>query len=320
MSAPSEEDLIDAIETAAERAISALFDEHPEHFYYCSLMTTGEASAPVLTAWSEEALDRAVAEQGLEEREVLRWSFADSPYFCYGEEHFNEVQRLFGERPPMIADLSTNQWMQEYDFRVRCMEEAMRMLDGKGLFGEGEKRRNIVINVEVMDADHTNTERALRLNPRESLTEWLATVAPPSPEWYAVDEAGQVGYFTTDPGRVPGSICSSFEDAQLVRNYFHDMADNISESEMLWDNILKDLNDHQKERYAESPSGMAKKGLFCFDDTFGYGTFCILIAMPTKSISLNDIPEDIKAILSRTKFKINFDNIKRISNEDVKST
>src|SRR5215813_3776386 len=101
MSAPSEEDLIDAIETAAERAISALFDEHPEHFYYCSLMTTGEASAPVLTAWSEEALDRAVAELGLEEREVLRWSFADSPYFCYGEEHFNEVQRLFGERPPM---------------------------------------------------------------------------------------------------------------------------------------------------------------------------------------------------------------------------
>ena len=53
----------------------------------------------------------------------------------------------------------------------------MKRLDNKGLFGEGEKRKNIVINVEVMPPDYTNTERALRLNPSESLTEWLATAA-----------------------------------------------------------------------------------------------------------------------------------------------
>jgi Domain of unknown function (DUF4303) len=174
MSAPSEEELTDAIETATERAVTALFREHPEHFYYCSLITTGEAHPPNLTAWSEEALDREVAKGG-SRRDWLRWSFVDSPYFLYGEEYFGEVRRLFSERPPMVP--STGQWNEEYEFRLRCMEEAMKRLDNKGLFGEGEKRKSIVINVEVMPPDYTNTERALRLNPSESLTEWLATAA-----------------------------------------------------------------------------------------------------------------------------------------------
>jgi hypothetical protein len=38
------------------------------------------------------------------------------------------------------------------------------------------------MNVEVGDFDYTNTYRALRLNPRESLTEWLADFAMPLPE------------------------------------------------------------------------------------------------------------------------------------------
>src|SRR5262245_32992064 len=74
-SPPSEEDLTDAIEAAAERAITALFHDHPEHFYYCSLITTGEAHPPTLTAWSEEALDRETAKP-LSEREI-RWPTPD---------------------------------------------------------------------------------------------------------------------------------------------------------------------------------------------------------------------------------------------------
>jgi|SRR5215831_4827154 len=174
MPAPSEEELIDVIETAAESAITALFREHPEHFYYCSLITTGRRILQHLTAWSEEALDREVAKG--RSREELRWSYVDSPYFCHGEEFFGEARRLFTERPPMDS-ASVDRWNEEYDFRLRCMEEAMKILDNKGLFGEGEKLKNIIINVEVMPPDYTNTERARRLNPSESLTEWLATVA-----------------------------------------------------------------------------------------------------------------------------------------------
>jgi hypothetical protein len=188
---PSQEDLTNAIETAAERAISALFHEHPEHFYYCSLITTGEAHAPTLTAWSEEALHREAAKPASErgrwatpEREGLRWSYGESPYFCYGEECFVEVERLFAERPPMDCNADDYQWIKEYDLRIGCMEEAMRRLDKKGIFGEGEKRKRILINVEVMSPDYRNTERTLRLNPGDSaiLAEWLATCAEPLPE------------------------------------------------------------------------------------------------------------------------------------------
>ena len=59
------------------------------------------------------------------------------------------------------------------------MEKAMANLDKEGLFGVGNQRLGIVINAEVMPPDYTNTERALRLNPREALTVWLEEVA----EW-----------------------------------------------------------------------------------------------------------------------------------------
>ena len=36
-----------------------------------------------------------------------------------------------------------------------------------------------MINVEVVPPDHTNTERAIRLNPPEAITQWLADAAEP---------------------------------------------------------------------------------------------------------------------------------------------
>ncbi len=46
-------------------------------------------------------------------------------------------------------------------------------LDEKGLFGTGDERLNVVVNAEIMPPEYSNTERALRLNPMESLKEWL---------------------------------------------------------------------------------------------------------------------------------------------------
>ena len=60
---------------------------------------------------------------------------------------------------------------------MSAMEEAMARLDQAGLFGTGSKRAHIVINVEVMPPDYTNTERAKRLNPPEALVDWLKEAA-----------------------------------------------------------------------------------------------------------------------------------------------
>jgi hypothetical protein len=57
------------------------------------------------------------------------------------------------------------------------MEAALSEADAAGTFGSGIEREQIVINVEVMPPDHSNTERAIRLNPPAALTEWLVEAA-----------------------------------------------------------------------------------------------------------------------------------------------
>jgi len=103
----------------------------------------------------------------------MKWSYGDSPYFCYLEEAFFQVSELFSLRPPMVTSMSEDEWYAEYEFRLKALEFAMAELDQEGLFGEGKQREKLVINVEVMPPDWTNTERAKRLNPPNSLAAYL---------------------------------------------------------------------------------------------------------------------------------------------------
>ncbi|MCR4567300.1 MAG: DUF4303 domain-containing protein [Pseudobutyrivibrio sp.] len=172
-----DEQLVCLIQTATKNALQKLFSEHNEHFYYCSLITTGEGLSPILTAWSVEALDREANEcDDVEDAKYyLKWSYDESPYFAYGEEFFEDVKAAFIERTKRIENESEN--AREVSIRINSMEKAMHNLDDEGLFGVGEQRQKIVVNAEFMPPDYTNTERALRLNPREALNQWLEEIA-----------------------------------------------------------------------------------------------------------------------------------------------
>ena len=54
---------------------------------------------------------------------------------------------------------------------------AMERLEREGLFGRGRKRAGILVNVEWFPPDHTNVERAHRLNPPEAMVDWLREAA-----------------------------------------------------------------------------------------------------------------------------------------------
>lgn len=54
----------------------------------------------------------------------------------------------------------------------------MARLDAEGLFGTGTDRHAVVVTVEV-PSETGNDERAMRLNPPEALTDWLAEAAVP---------------------------------------------------------------------------------------------------------------------------------------------
>lgn len=168
--------LMAAITKAARLTFQKLFS-NGEHFYYCTLLTTSEGFPPVISAWSWEALDRVSQEYSTTYAQEVKWSYADSPYYAFGyDEYFGDVKQLFEHRAN-IDSLNDEDWEKELDFRLTAMVEAMSILDKEGLFAQNQLRKNILINVELMPPDASNTKRALELNNPEDIEDYLQEAA-----------------------------------------------------------------------------------------------------------------------------------------------
>ena len=181
---PEIETLATEIAGAARMTFRTLF-ENGERFYYCTLFTTDEGHAPSISAWSWEALEREAARQGDESdmpestiAELVKWSYADSPYCCFRDENFDNVKQLFTERPAM-ARLEADDRHREFELRLKAMELAMKMLDDECMFALNQPRESVCVLVEVMPPVEINTEIALRLNQAEfpAMQAWLAEAA-----------------------------------------------------------------------------------------------------------------------------------------------
>lgn len=109
--------LIAAITKAARMAFQKLFS-NSEHFYYCALLTSGEGFAPVISAWSWEALARETQLNSETYSQSIKWSYADSPYYAFGyDEYFSDVKQLFEHRAN-IDSLNDEDWGKELDVRL----------------------------------------------------------------------------------------------------------------------------------------------------------------------------------------------------------
>lgn len=165
------EELIEALVKAAGDAFLSLKETTKEHFYFYVLVFD-EGLHPYISAWSYEALEKSVIEQRIseEEKRWWKWDSADSPYVVYGyDEFFGEVSELLDKRADRLSD--DELYGLEWGVRMDCIEEAMKRLDGSGVFGTGKEREGVVINVEQAppDGDGSEYNRALRLNPSSAL-------------------------------------------------------------------------------------------------------------------------------------------------------
>lgn len=155
---------------AARKTFLDLF-KNGERYYYCALCTTGEGHAPCVSAWSWEALERQAAKQtncDISERaSLIQWSYADSPYYCYGEDHFSNVQQCFNKRPS-IPTIKGEKWQQELAVRLAAMELAMKKLDEEGLFEVNQARDSVL---EVMPPEGLNNQSSTVLQ------QWLLEAA-----------------------------------------------------------------------------------------------------------------------------------------------
>ena len=172
------EELIEALVKAARAAFLSLKETTKEHFYFY-VFIFDEGLHPYISAWSYEALEKSIMEQQIpdEEKSWWKWDSADSPYADYGyDEFFGEVNELLDKRADGLSD--DELYGIEWGVRIDSMEEAMKRLDGSGLFGTGKERECVVINVEQAppDGDGSEYSRALRLNPSSALlSEYLET-------------------------------------------------------------------------------------------------------------------------------------------------
>jgi hypothetical protein len=147
--------LVDEIANAARKAFIDLF-QNKESYYYCVLLTTGEAHSPYISAWSWEALIREGEKRSSpiisakKQMNSLKYSPADSPYCLRGhDDYFGTVVEMFDRRPIMDYN-DEEKWNMEYAIRYNAMVAAMKRLDGGNLFSLNQPRDEVLINVEVM--------------------------------------------------------------------------------------------------------------------------------------------------------------------------
>lgn len=171
-----DKELVSAFEKAAQNTFTSLQKKYSEKFYYYAFIFD-EGLQPYISAWSYEAYEKSLADNNIsdDDKKWWKWDYADSPYAVYGyDEFFGEVRELLSKRADALSidDLYDTEWA----LRIASMEEAMKRLDEKGIFGTGESRKNVVINVEQAPPDGLEYQRALRLNPASALlSEYLDT-------------------------------------------------------------------------------------------------------------------------------------------------
>lgn len=164
------------IADAARSAFTELFRTVDEDFYYCTLFTTEEGLCPYPSAWSVQALESASEEYDnpAKMKPLLKWSYSDSPYFMFGEDYFEPVERRFAELPDLF-DLKPRQASAELKSRLKAMTAALAQLDREGVFGTGERRANLLLIAERVPPVASDKKRALKLNRRgPALDAWLA--------------------------------------------------------------------------------------------------------------------------------------------------
>lgn len=165
-------DVADSYKKALAKTIAELFSIG-ESFYYVSLTVDEGGATPVFSAWSREAYIDACEKLPADDDPLwIKWSYSDSPYFNYKEENFFSAHAAW-ESKGSIDEFDAHEWINELNKRLNSLVRSFSALDDEGLFGAGENRNAIVINVEIVPPTHENTIRVKRLNPQSAIKEWL---------------------------------------------------------------------------------------------------------------------------------------------------
>jgi hypothetical protein len=159
-----------------------LRDAHPKDDFYCfAFYTNGEMNYVGVTASTYQGLDKVAQEYKKKPRYMamtmedlrldLKWSPCDSPLHGNAE---NDLTALDSSMQAVAADLYRRfdlKSFKEFETQVRdCFANALKKIDGEGIFGRGEERKKVVANLLMGDqSDEDRIGFAARVNPSESV-------------------------------------------------------------------------------------------------------------------------------------------------------
>lgn len=130
-------------------------------------------------------------------------------------------------------------------------------------------------------------------------------------DWYAVDENGHVGHFTSAGLRsLPRSMKQDQEAVESLREYFFKTAPVTGPFRVRLESE-SDCGGWEKqgrERYLPDFVLMASKGLFSFDTSVrrGPSTDYFLVACPECPLTVANVPTEIRSLLLRTLSTLRF--------------
>ena len=116
--------------------------------------------------------------------------------------------------------------------------------------------------------------------------------------WFGVDKNGLIFECTSGGlGCVPSFVCNSKEETELLEEFFLDVPDDF-------DYELYN-SDESNELYQDCII-LSSKGIFCYDVAVAEERIDEYkrISEPIKPLTINDLPEDIKAIMMSHKVDI----------------
>src|SRR5262245_966752 len=128
-------------------------------------------------------------------------------------------------------------------------------------------------------------------------------------DWFAVDEIGCIGHFTTAGFKLlPRSVASSAEDLKKLTDYFKKLVSTgvrYHVSNDLETEVGPFEREAKREQYLAGFVGMAGRGLYSFDiHTYvrpGLAYFCV--ATPIQPLYVESLPKEIRTIIERTQLK-----------------
>jgi hypothetical protein len=127
-------------------------------------------------------------------------------------------------------------------------------------------------------------------------------------DWFAADEDGRVGHFTTAGMRpLPESLRGSRETLDLLSEYFEKRA-AIRGGAVLTPGLEKERGAFNRPINWSSFLEMAVRGLYSYNTELIYGpeAHYYLVAKPDRPISVHDLPVEIRGALERTILPISF--------------